>query len=122
MKVTITQMKAPWPTGAGIGSVVELPGDTLPAWAVGKCSPAEDEAEVAFTWTPPEPPPAALSKEEKAAADSNAAVLLDAAQAALAEAQRQLAEVTAQRDEALARITVLDAEVAAAVAKGKGSK
>lgn len=121
MKVTITQMKAPWPEGAGVGSVVELPGSTIPAWAAGKCKPAEDDAEAAFTWTPPAPPPAPATPAEKAAADSNAAILLDAANAALADMQQQLTTVTTERDAALARITVLEAELAAAT-KPKGSK
>jgi len=38
MKVTITALKAPWPEGSKVGSVVELEGDTVPAWAVGKCT------------------------------------------------------------------------------------
>lgn len=118
MKVTVTQMKAPWPAGAAIGSVVELPYDTIPAWAVNKCTEAPAEVEAAFTWTPPEPPPAAPAA--KAAADSNAAVLLDAAHATMADLQARLDTVTAERDAALARVTVLEA---AAEAKGtKGSK
>lgn len=44
MKLTITHLKAPWPEGAKVGDVVEFAG--LPAWAVGKCKPADDEAEV----------------------------------------------------------------------------
>ncbi len=46
MKVTITHMKAPWPAGAGVGDTVELEGDTLPGWALGKCVPAADDAPV----------------------------------------------------------------------------
>ncbi len=38
MRVTITALKAPWPEGSRVGSVVELEGDTIPAWAVGKCT------------------------------------------------------------------------------------
>lgn len=45
MKATITALKAPWPAGAAIGDVVELP-EPLPAWALGKCVPAADDAEV----------------------------------------------------------------------------
>ncbi len=40
MRVTITALKAPWPEGSRVGSVVELEGDTIPAWAHGKCTPA----------------------------------------------------------------------------------
>jgi hypothetical protein len=42
MKVTITALKAPWPAGSKVGSVVELEGDTIPAWAAGKCTPVPD--------------------------------------------------------------------------------
>ena len=44
MKLTITHLKAPWPAGAVVGDVIELA--SVPAWAVGKCVPAADEAEV----------------------------------------------------------------------------
>lgn len=44
MKVIITHGKAAWPEGKGIGDVVELDGDTLPSWAVNKCTPVPDEA------------------------------------------------------------------------------
>ena len=51
MKVTITHLKAPWPAGAVVGSVVEVNGDSIPAWALGKCTPAADDAEVTVTAT-----------------------------------------------------------------------
>lgn len=44
MKLTITHLKAPWPQGAMVGSVIELA--SVPAWAVGKCVPAADDAAV----------------------------------------------------------------------------
>ena len=44
MKLTITHLKAPWPTGAVVGDVIELA--SVPAWAVGKCVPAADDAAV----------------------------------------------------------------------------
>ena len=44
MKLTITHLKAPWPAGAVVGSVIELA--SVPAWAVGKCAPADDSATV----------------------------------------------------------------------------
>lgn len=47
MKLTITHLKAPWPEGAKVGDVVELAD--VPAWAVGKCKPADDDAEVTLT-------------------------------------------------------------------------
>jgi hypothetical protein len=42
-KFTITHLKAPWPSGAKVGDVIELAH--VPAWALGKCSPATDDAE-----------------------------------------------------------------------------
>ena len=44
MKLTITHLKAPWPTGAVVGDVIELAA--VPAWALGKCAPADDSAAV----------------------------------------------------------------------------
>lgn len=44
MKLTITHLKAPWPTGAVVGDVIELAN--VPAWAVGNCAPADDSAAV----------------------------------------------------------------------------
>lgn len=44
MKLTITHLKAPWPAGAVVGDVIELA--SVPAWAVGKCAPADDGASV----------------------------------------------------------------------------
>ena len=35
MRVQITHLKAPWPVGAKVGDVLELPA--VPAWALGKC-------------------------------------------------------------------------------------
>lgn len=46
MKVQITHLKAPWPTGAGVGDVIELQTPEMPAWALGKCIPAADDAAV----------------------------------------------------------------------------
>ena len=44
MKLTITHLKAPWPAGAVVGDVIELA--EVPAWALGKCEPADDAATV----------------------------------------------------------------------------
>jgi hypothetical protein len=51
MKVSILRLKAPGPVGAQVGHVVEFEGN-VPAWAVGKCKPAPDDAEV---YVPVEP-------------------------------------------------------------------
>jgi hypothetical protein len=47
-KFTITYLKAPWPLGAKVGDVIELAH--VPAWALGKCSPAADDAEVTVSF------------------------------------------------------------------------
>lgn len=52
MKVTVTHLKAPWPAGCVPGDVVELAGDAVPAWAVGKCEPAPDDAPHAHSLVP----------------------------------------------------------------------
>jgi hypothetical protein len=36
MLLTITHLKAPWPSGAVVGDVIELP--SVPSWALGKCT------------------------------------------------------------------------------------
>ena len=51
MKVTVTHLKAPWPAGTVPGHVVDFPGlDAIPAWAIGKCVPAADDAEAVSSW------------------------------------------------------------------------
>ncbi|MDO8251408.1 MAG: hypothetical protein Q7T78_17045 [Rhodoferax sp.] len=37
-------MKAPWPAGAVVGDVLDLPA--VPVWAVGKCKQVEDDVEL----------------------------------------------------------------------------
>lgn len=62
MKLRITKLKAPWPVGAKVGDVIDLPA--VPAWAAGKCEPAPDDAAVTVGEKPavavrnvePEPP------------------------------------------------------------------
>ncbi len=81
MKVRITHLKAPWPAGT-VGDVVELPGDELPGWALGKCQPAGDDAEVtAAAPAAPEAPAVVQVSEEEA----QAAAALAAAEAQAAE-------------------------------------
>lgn len=124
MKVTVTHLKAPWPAGVQVGHVVEFPGDAAPAWAAGKFERAREDAEAAFTWVPPEPEPEP-AKDEKASADSNAAMLLDAAQQQLAAAHAERDSLTQQLAAAVAEREAMAAKVAdleAAAAKGKGSK
>ena len=58
MKLTITHLKAPWPAGAVVGSVIELA--SVPAWAVGKCVPAADDAAVTVGVAQPAPADASI--------------------------------------------------------------
>ena len=44
MKVQITHLKAPWPIGAVVGDVLDLP--SVPVWAAGKCKQVEDDVEL----------------------------------------------------------------------------
>lgn len=51
MKVTVTHLKAPWPAGTVPGHVVDLVGcDAIPAWALGKCVPAAEDAQAVSEW------------------------------------------------------------------------
>lgn len=85
MKVTITYLKAPWPRGAQPGDVVEF--DSIPAWAVGKCRPAPEDAEV---YAPPPDEEAAAVVSPGADAEEEARIA-----AALAEADAQAAQESA---------------------------
>lgn len=47
MRVRITALKTTgWPEGAKVGDVVEIKGDEIPGWALGKCVEAEADAPV----------------------------------------------------------------------------
>lgn len=63
----ITHLKAPWPAGAAVGSVIEL--GAVPAWATGKCEPAAEGAEATVAF----PPPAAEQPSEPAPDGAEAA-------------------------------------------------
>lgn len=67
MKVIVTHLKAPWPEGTQPGHVVELDGDVLPGWAVGKCKPAADDAELTFVVNPASKGDAPAANKAKAA-------------------------------------------------------
>lgn len=43
MKARITHMKAPWPSGAAVGTVVLFASGAVPTWAAGKCVAAGDD-------------------------------------------------------------------------------
>lgn len=66
MKIRVTQLKAPWPDGTAVGAVLDLPGDALPAWAVGKCEQApEQPAAAAAAEQAPEQPAEPKAKGKK---------------------------------------------------------
>lgn len=44
MRLKITHLKAPWPQGAVVGDVLDLP--SIPAWAAGKCVQVGEDVEL----------------------------------------------------------------------------
>lgn len=64
MKIQVTHLKAPWPDGTKVGDVIEIDGDTLPAWAVGKCEAAGDTP-VTLAQAPAEPEKPVAGKGKK---------------------------------------------------------
>lgn len=110
MKVTITHLKAPWPAGAAVGSVVELPGDTMPGCFVGKCTPAEADAEATHAWEPQAPAAVAHQPEAPASAEE-----LETAKTLLVEAEAEADELRGRLEKALADLQQAQADLAAAV-------
>ncbi|CAN5717460.1 hypothetical protein BH10PSE18_BH10PSE18_08290 [soil metagenome] len=49
--VTVTALKAPWPVGAALGSVVAFKGEP-PAWALGKFNLAPEGVKADFAYEP----------------------------------------------------------------------
>lgn len=107
MKHTITNLKAPWGAGAKLGAVFEA--KAVPAWALGKCAPAADDAEVTHELGAVEVP-----------------VDIDALKASVADLSAKLADTEAalaKANEAFAEQgkKLADTEAAlAAATKGKG--
>ena len=108
MNVTVTHLKAPWPAGAVVGSVVSLPFEAVPAYFVGKCTPAEDDAEVTHRFEPVAPTPVLVGGEP------------DADSSLLAEALRENDELKARL--LLAEDARAELDGAPADAKGKAKK
>jgi len=122
MKVTITNLKAPWPVGTGLGSVVEFKGEQAPAWAVGKFTPAAEDAEAVLyepATAPAEPGPVLSSlgtvnlevaelQQQLAHAEGVNAVL----QAELEDRRAELSKLTEAARTSEARIAALEAEKA----------
>lgn len=81
MNVRVTALKAPWPEGTQVGSIVAFKGEP-PAWAAGKYGPAPEDAKADFTYDPPE----VIEGEQGAALPS-----IEAINAEVAGLQAQLA-------------------------------
>lgn len=113
MKVTVTHLKAPWPAGTVPGHVVELAGvDAIPGWALGKCTPAPDDAEAVSVWLSP------------AAAAAVAELVVNPASAAPADPDAAAADAAAVADaeaQAAAERPALEAEAAKASKRGKAA-
>lgn len=131
MLYEIKVLKAPWPQGAKVGDVVDMP--YLPVWAQGKCVTAADGAEESIEFEEPVPADGvgrpllpgqgdadaqilvvnaelADLRAKLAAADDEVVRLLDLLQAA-SGAQEGAAQ---ERDTAVAEATDLRAKLAAA--------
>ena len=106
MKLIITHLKAPWPLGAVVGDVVELPA--VPVWAVGKCQPAGDDAQVTAL---DQAQPARLSAEEEDALAASAALMEAEAQAA--QERAQIKDKAALKEEAEALGLTIDGRLSA---------
>lgn len=61
MKARITHMKAPWPSGAKVGQLVEFNAGAIPAWALGKCVQVGDDAVADHTVEAPSASTAAVA-------------------------------------------------------------
>lgn len=134
MKVQITHLKAPWPAGAVVGDVVEVPGDAVPGCFEGKCKPAEEGVEAAHVYVPKAPKAvvaetALATSQAQADPDELAATkaLLDAAEQEAGELRGRLEKALvdvqqAQADLAAALERATKAEEAAAAKSAKGSK
>lgn len=140
IKVAVTHLKAPWPAGVIIGSVVALATAAVPGWAAGKCTPLapEDEREAEFAWEPPQIDrsdpqertfvvnPAAVAEQLQEHASRIADLgqqLLDAeqalgtARAEIASLNADLQGVAAERDAALQRVADAAASFDAAISE-----
>lgn len=94
MKVRIDVLKAPWPTGAKVGDVVEL--DAITSAFAGKCTEVGDDVDVTIEFNI-DPAPARLASElpsaEKRAEELQ--VLLDKTNAELEASSAKVLEMQA---------------------------
>lgn len=105
MKVRVTNLKGPWPTGAKVGDVVAFDGEAMPAWAVGKCAPAPDDANEAFRY---EPKVAMGGGSDRAHQEREAAI------------QDAFNDLRAERDQALQQLESVQAALSAALDREAG--
>jgi hypothetical protein len=90
----ITALKAPWPTGARVGDIIDL--SAVPAWAAGKCQPAPDAEAATVALTEPEPVRDLATELAGTQAALQATVAeLDAERQATAELRAKLADAEA---------------------------
>jgi hypothetical protein len=122
MLYEIKALKAPWPKGAKVGDVIDMP--YLPAWAEGKCSVALDNAKADFAYDPRE----AVVGDAAGAVSPSEALHTEIAdlkaKLAAAEAARDDAvtgKATADAEAQVAREKLAAAEAALAAAKPKGN-
>lgn len=74
MKYQITHLKAPWPEGSAVGDVIDL--DELPAWALGKATPATQGAKATVSFKKADPAqPGDTGENERRAAEAKTATL-----------------------------------------------
>lgn len=125
MLVIITNAKAPWPNGAAVGDVVDVPTaadlKSLPGCLVGKCKPAVDGAKAVHTYEQQLPKPvlaetALATLEVTTDGTDKLAEELKVAHTLLEEARKEADELrgmaerlTAERDAALARVAEREA-------------
>lgn len=121
MKVTIQTLKAPWPEGAKVGDVVGFEGDTAPAWAVGKFTPAPDNAKVDHHYEPKavtdvsgQTLSLAMAEEARARANMDAAEE-QARREHKASLQQAVEDMRAERDQALQQRDAAQVDLAAAL-------
>ena len=110
MKVRITNMKAPWPKGSGIGAVVSFEGDTAPGWAVGKFTRVGDDVAADFAYEPAE-----------IVGDGSGAALpsIDAVNMLVADLKAQLADAELRHNSQANTIRQLVDEVKAGAAEAR---
>ncbi|CAN7597043.1 hypothetical protein LJR039_004360 [Pseudorhodoferax sp. LjRoot39] len=94
MLYEIKVLKAPWPAGAKVGDVVDMP--YLPTWAQGKCSVAQDGAEATIEFVEP----VAADGVNRPLTGDGSGQALPSIESISAELERARGEVAAAHDQA----------------------